>query len=141
MIQTKNNEAKRATICQIDYVLNSMATVKDYPGDSIRVLTLEWVPIKFSTASFIETNQINGEFVIQELTINVTGMDQILEKQLRDISGQAVLVRLKYTSSTTKVVGTEENPVLFEYSCEGSPVVQTLISKRNSAEKAKYLTI
>jgi hypothetical protein len=141
MIHVKENGSKRATICGVDYVMNNHATVKDFPGSMITVLVTEWVPIRFSSISFTENDEVNGEFVSQELTINVKGIDNDTEQNLRDIAGQGVLVRLKYTNGVYKIVGTEENPVVLSLSSEGSPVNQSLVSKRNSAEKAKYLNL
>jgi hypothetical protein len=139
MLQVKDNGSKRAIICGVDYVLNSMATVKDYPGSIIMVLVSEWIPIRFSSASFTESDDTNGEMVSQELSIELKGMDPNSEKDIREIIGQAVLIRLKYNSGVYKLVGTEENPVILSHHTNTSATSLNLVSKRNSAEKAKYL--
>jgi hypothetical protein len=139
MIQINTNSAKRASICGIDYVLNSEATVKDHLGNKIRVLVTEWIPIKFSSASFLEKDETNGELVSQELSIKLAGIDQETEQLIRDVAGSGILIRLLYTSGVYKVVGTEENPVLLAHSSSESPTFHTLYSNRNSAEKAKFL--
>lgn len=139
MLQVKENGSKRATICGVDYVLNSLATVKDYPGSNIVALVNEWTPIRFSTATFTESDETNGEMVSQELSIELKGFDPLSEKEIRSMTGVSVLIRLKYTSGIYKLVGTEENPVVLSLKTNVSPTSMSLFSKRNSAEKAKYL--
>lgn len=135
---TRNSD-RRNRIIGLSYVFNSEATVNDYPGKGIQVLVIEWIPIKFTTASFVESDDTNGEFVVQELTIIMSGTSEDIEKQIRNLTGKEVLVKLDYSSGLKKVVGTEHNPVLFAASSTGSPVQQTLTTKRNSAEKSKLL--
>lgn len=138
MIITSNSE-KRNRIVALDYVLNSNATVKDFPGGPIQVLVTGWLPIKFSTVSFTESDPTNGEYVSQELSIILSGTNSDIENLIRDLTGRELLLRLTYSSGLTKVVGTEENPLLFSAGSSGTPVQHTLETKRNSAEKAKTL--
>jgi len=133
------NLDRRNRIIGLSYVPSSEATVNDYPGKGIQVLVIEWIPIKFTTVSFVESDDTNGEFVVQELTIIMSGNNDEIEKQIRNLTGMEVLVKLEYMSGLQKIVGTEHNPVLFSASSSGSPVQQTLSTKRNSAEKSKLL--
>ena len=134
-----SNSEKRNRIIGIDYILNSNATVNDYPGDLIQVLVSEWLSVKFTNVTFNESDPTNGEYVTQELTIMLTGTNSEIEKMIRDITGRELLLRLTYSSGMVKVVGTEDNPVVLSACSFGSPVQHTLESKRNSAEKAKSL--
>lgn len=134
-----NNSDKRNRIIGIDYVLNANATVNDFPGKLIQVLVTEWFPIKFTTVTFTESDETNGEYVVQELNIVLSGTNSDIEKQIRDLTGRELLLRLTYSSGMSSVVGTEENPVILSDSSTGSPVQHTLSSKRNSGEKAKQL--
>lgn len=139
MIQVKANGSKRATICGVDYVFNHDATVKDYPLQDLIVIVPSWTPIKYSSVSFSQSDDNNGEMIIQELSITLKGMDPEAEKELNTITGKGVLVRLKYSNGLYKVVGTEDNPVIFSQKVDSSPTSLMIISKRLSAEKAKYL--
>ena len=136
-----SNSEKRNRIIGIDYVLNANATVNDFPGGIIQVLVVEWFPIKFTSVTFTESDPTNGEYVAQELNIVLSGTNSNIEKQIRDLTGRELLLRLTYSSGMNRVVGTEVNPVLLSHSSTGSPVQQTLETKRISAEKAKLLVV
>lgn len=136
-----SNSEKRNRIIGLEYVLLSDATVRDYPGNFIQVLTSDWNPLPFTSISFNESDSTNGEYINQEIAIVLTGTNSEVEKTLLDISGRELLIRLKYGSGMEKVVGTEENPVILAVGSAGSPVQHTLETKRNSAEKSKALMI
>jgi hypothetical protein len=132
------NKNKRSAICKIDYILISEAIISSFLGNDIFVIA-EWKQVKFSSADFQETDETNGEPVKQELTILISGSEKEAERTIRELCGRELLIRLQYSNGETKVIGTEDNPVLLSHSSSGVPAVQTIYSKRNSAEKAKHL--
>ena len=137
-MNTTPNTTKRNRISLIDFVLLSEATVRDFPGKFIQVTTTGWNSIQFSSVEFSEYQPSNGEFVDQELNIFINGTDSSIDQELQLLCGNEVLIRLTYANGDVKIVGTEENPILLESSSTGSPVRQTLSTKRKSAEKSKY---
>lgn len=122
----------------IDYVLLSEATVRDFPGKFIQVTTTGWNALKFSSVEFSEYQPSNGDFVDQELNIYINGADPTIDQELQLLCGNETLIRLTYANGDIKIIGTEENPLLLTCLSSGSPVRQTLTTKRKSAEKAKY---
>lgn len=139
MISIDNNNDRRSDICKIDFVYTSQAIIRDYPGKDIYVKTSEWTPIKYSSATFQESDELNGEPVVQELTVKISGGNEDAEQLIRNICGLEILLRLTYSNGNQKIIGTEDNPVLLSHTSSESPRVQMLHSKRNSAEKTKYL--
>jgi hypothetical protein len=115
-----------------------MASIRDYPGNEIYIAG-DWLPIRFSSANFQETDETNGEPVAQELSIKISGSEKEAESIIRDLCGQEILLRLQYSNGDVKVVGTDDNPVYLSHSAGGSPVASTISFKRNSAERAKHL--
>jgi hypothetical protein len=137
MIHILDNKNKRSDICKIDYIYTAFASIRNYPGDEI-LISGEWLPVRFSSASFTEKDETNGEPVVQELSVKIAGLEKEAEQTVREICGIELLIRLQYSSGEIKVIGTEDNPVSLSYSFGGSPVVCTLYCNRNSAERAKY---
>lgn len=137
-MEKASNTTKRNRIVAIDYVLLSEATVRDYPGKLIQILTNGWNALNFSSVELLESELGNGDFVDQELTVIVSGSDSAIDQELGLLSGNEVIIRFTYSNGDKKIMGTEENPVLLSCSSTGSPVRQTLHSKRKSAEKTKY---
>jgi hypothetical protein len=138
MIKIQRNTDKRADICKIEYILTNQATIYDYPGNEITVKG-DWVPVKFSSVSFQETDEVNGEPVTQELSIKIAGAQKETEKVIRELCGIEIIFCLHYSNGESKVVGTEDNPVSLSHNSSGTPIAQTLYCKRNSPEKAKHL--
>lgn len=136
-MEQPNNATKRNRIVRLDYVFLSDVTVIDYPGNFIQVITDSWVPVPFSNMDFMETDSISGGFVDQDMMITRSGYDDSLEQEIKSMIGNELLLKLTYQDGTSKIVGTEQNPVILGWSSSGSPVKQTLSCKRKSAERAK----
>lgn len=139
-MEISNNDSKRNRIIEVDYVFVSDATVRDYPGRYIQILVSAWNPMKYSSVDFTESDPTNGNFIDQELSINLFGSDLSTDQIINNVTGREVLIRLKYATGIYKVIGTEDNPVLLMHSSSGSPVLQSLSCSRKSAEKAKIPT-
>ncbi|MDR1436793.1 MAG: hypothetical protein LBI65_01610 [Candidatus Symbiothrix sp.] len=138
MIKIQDNSDKRSAVCRIYYIERSKATVYDYPGNVISV-TGSWNEIRFSAVTFEEKEEINGDMVTQELHIKISGSQKATGQTIRAVCGREIFVRLQYSNGEDKIIGTDDNPVLFSHSSGDSPVAQSLYFKRNSAEKAKHL--
>ncbi len=139
MINISKNTDERSDIYQISFVYTSLAIIRDYPGPEIFIHTFEWKKLNYSSATFQESDEINGEPVSQELNIKLNGSNEENSQTIRDVCGRQILVRLDYSNGEEIIIGTEDNPVALSHTSSGSPIVQTLFFKRNSAEKAKHL--
>ena len=138
-MKSTSNATKRNRIQSLDYVMLSNATVNDFPGKFIQVLTTVWIPFKFSSVEFTESEPVGGDFVEQDISIIMYGSDSTIDQEIQSMVGNEILLRLTYSNGDVKIVGTEENPVLLGCTSSGTPVKQTFSTKRKSAEKAKYL--
>lgn len=138
-MKATSNEIRRNRIISAHYTLLSDATVIDYPGKNIKVLTSSWTEIKYSSINFSEALAANGNFVEQELELLMFGSSSEIMDHVHQLIGNEVLIKFTYSNNEVKIFGTEENPVLLLHSSSGSPVQQRLYTKHFSAEYSKYL--
>lgn len=131
-----NRNDKRAAICRMSFLPIGQATVENFPGtDTIRVRgTFTNIPV--SSGEFIETEE-PGNPVEQELEATVTDTSADHLTNLRHLFAQYGLVLLDLTNGESRVVGTEEFPVLVSTELSGTPAALTLSFKRSSPEPAK----
>lgn len=136
-LQISDNKNKRSRICKIAYAFASDLVINNYPGENIQVIG-NFSNILFSSASFSEILEANGEQYIQELIIDIKGNDPDAQKTIADLTGKYTILKLEYSNSEVKIVGTDESPLMLIHEQSGTPVVNRLSVSRTSAEKAKY---
>jgi hypothetical protein len=89
----------------------------------------------------VETNPENGSSIEQDLQITLRGQNEEIDIAVANITGKYLIIMLKYGNGSIKIVGTTDNPVVLNSENSGSPIITKLISKRTSAEPAKYLLV
>lgn len=87
----------------------------------------------------MESEPANGEQVEQEISIVVPASGQEMDDFLNNISSNYGVLKLVYSNGDSKLLGSNDNPVLLTMKKTGILVKQTLYAKRFSAEKAKYI--
>lgn len=137
-IKINDNKDKRSRICKISYAYASDLLINNYPGDAIQVIG-DLERIYFSSVSFSEVQEANGEQYQQELIIEIKGNNQEAQKTISDLTGKYTIVKLEYSNQEIKIVGTPESPLMFIHEQSGMPSVNRLSVNRYSAEKAKYI--
>jgi hypothetical protein len=136
-----NREDKRAQVCAMSYLPPSVSPMVNLPGsDSIRLNEMLAIPIYISSGEWKEKVEAVGKPVEQELKATVTDTSSTSERELRTLLGAEGILLLSFTNGETKVVGTDEFPVLISVERSGSPGMLTLSFKRLSPEPAKRLS-
>lgn len=135
----QNRESKRAAICGVSFIALSESTVTNVPGVSQIKVSGIWEKMKFSTADFSE--QLSSDTTNYEVNLTITFSDSSQENQREVIAwtGIYILVRLDYTDGTSRVVGTDQFPVVLSMSGDGSPHSLRLTYKGNQPESSKFL--
>lgn len=116
----------------------SEAGIFNQPGNSSIDVTGEMTAIPIASGEFTE-EQTDGIPVKQTLSANVTDTGQDMRDNLRRLFSQEGLLIVRLTSGETKVIGTDEFPVLVTLSQSGSPAAYYLSFDRQSPEPAKFL--
>lgn len=132
------NKDKRAKICKIGYVFVSNVVINNYPGDAIQIVG-DFNYIEFSTASFSEIQDINGEQYQQELIIEIKGSNEYTQSIIDIVTGNYCLIQLKLSNNETKIIGSPESPIMMSHEESGQPIINKLYVKRQSSEKSKYM--
>lgn len=135
----QNKESKRASICQVYYMAIAESTVTNIPGlPQIKVIG-DWAKIDYSTVEFAEDKSSDGNSY--EVNLSITFSDSSLEKMRELIAwlGIYILVRLDYTDGTSRVVGTDQFPVVLSLSGQGSPRSLIFSYKNQQPELSKIL--
>jgi hypothetical protein len=135
----QNKESKRASICQVYFMEIAESTVTDIPGlPQIKVIG-DWAKIDYSTVEFAEDKSSDGNSY--EVNLSITFSDSSLEKMRELIAwlGIYILVRLDYTDGTSRVVGTDQFPVVLSLSGQGSPRSLIFSYKNQQPELSKIL--
>ena len=133
-----SNHTKRNQICGLKFIPLAEAEIFNLPGsDSIQVSgTME----EISIASGEFTEEItDGSPAKQTLSANVTDTGQVTYANFRKLFNQEGILVIQLTSGETKVVGTDEFPVLVTMTQSGSPAAYQLTFDRESPEPAKFL--
>lgn len=134
---TLNN--KIAHIYSLQYMYIYSCEISNIPGnDKISVIG-EWKQLKFASIEYAEKQDGQGEEWEQNFSAIITDFDNIKENELNSIKNNPVLLRLDYTNNISKVVGTDEFPVILSLSSTSTSHTYTLSFKRNSPEAAKFL--
>ena len=133
-----NVNNKRAQICKMSFISIDAAEIINYPGDIFIKVKGEWSVIPISSGQFKE--EYSPEAITeQELKVVVTDTGIDVSKKLRKMFSSYGLILLEFTNGDSKVVGTEDFPVVVILQESGSPAVFNLSFKRRSHEPAKYL--
>lgn len=133
-----SNQTKRNQICGMKFIPLSEAGIFNQPGNSSIDVTGEMTAIPIASGEFTE-EQTDGIPVKQTLSANVTDTGQDMRDNLRRLFSQEGLLIVRLTSGETKVIGTDEFPVLVTLSQSGSPAAYYLSFDRQSPEPAKFL--
>lgn len=119
----------------------SVSPVVNLPGcDTIGLNPGLAIPIYISNGEWKEKMEVAGKPVEQELNATVTDTSRSSEKELRALFGAEGILLLTFTNGETRVVGTDEFPVLVSVERSGNPGTLTLSFKRLSPEPAKTLS-
>ncbi|MBP1593030.1 MAG: hypothetical protein H6Q12_48 [Bacteroidetes bacterium] len=134
---TVNN--KIANIYSLQYIYLSSCEINNIPGSEKISVKGEWKPIKFASIEYTEKQDEQGGEWEQNFSAVITEFNTIIEKELYSIKNNAILLRLDYSNHISKIVGTDEYPVILSLSNASSSHTYTLSFKRNSPEAAKFL--
>jgi len=134
----RTNRDKTAQICGVYYLAISEAEIEDHPGVDTIAVSGKWEKIPFSKVEYLEKQSGSGQFIKQEFSATVTGMNQEEEEKIRKAANVHLLIRIDYTNSVSKVVGNENIPVALIVEMGGSPSTYTISFKRSSPEFSKY---
>lgn len=139
-MEFSNNKDKRNFIQEIRYAELTEVSMTDYPGNYTKCIG-SFEIIRYSAAEFVETNPENGSSIEQDLQITLRGQNEEIDIAVTNITGKYLIIMLKYGNGSIKIVGTNDNPVVLNSENSGLPIITKLISKRTSAEPAKYLLV
>lgn len=135
----QNRESKRAAICGVSFIALSESTVTNVPGvPQIKVSGI-WDKMKFSSAEFSEQLSSDGTNYEVNLTISFSDSSQENQREIMAWIGIYLLVRLDYTDGNSRVVGTDQFPVVLSLSGDGSPHALRLTYKGQQPESSKFL--
>lgn len=135
----QNRESKRAAICGVSFIALSESTVTNVPGVSQIKVSGIWKQIKFSSADFSEQLSSDATNYEVNLTISFSDSSQENQKEVMEWTGIYILVRLDYTDGNSRVVGSDQFPVVLCLSGEGSPHAIRLTYKGQQPESSKFL--
>ena len=138
MSEIRTNSDKRNSLVSVAYSEPSGLQFIDYPGNKA-YLSGTFIPISYSEANFTESDSENGAPVDQELNIIIRGQNESTDDLIVEITGKYLILKLGFMNGDVKIIGVPDNPVVLISSSAGNPVVNTVSTKRNSAEKTKYL--
>lgn len=133
-----NNNNKRNQVCGLDFIPLSEVEVLNMPGNNVIRLSGSMTKIPISTGEFIEEST-NGTPVKQTLSAVVTDTGRDNNINLRSLLSKEGILIIHLTNGDTKVVGTDEFPVLITLTQSGSPSANQLTFDRDSPEPAKFL--
>ena len=129
----QNKESKRASICQVYFMAIAESTVTNIPGlPQIKVIG-DWAKIDYSTVEFAEDKSSDGNSY--EVNLSITFSDSSLEKMRELIAWLGIY----YTDGTSRVVGTDQFPVVLSLSGQGSPRSLIFSYKNQQPELSKIL--
>ncbi len=134
---TLNN--KIANIYSLQYMYIHSCEISNIPGNDKISVTGEWKQLKFASIEYTEKQDGQGEEWEQNFSAIITEFDNKTENELNSIKNNAVLLRLDYTNNISKIVGSDEFPVILSLSSTSTSHTYTLSFKRNSPEAAKFL--
>ena len=130
---------KIANIYSLQYIYLSSCEINNIPGSEKISIKGEWKPIKFASIEYTEKQDEQGGEWEQNFSAIITEFDNNIENELNSIKNKAILLRLDYTNNLSKIVGTDEFPVILSLSSTSTSHTYTLSFKRNSPEAAKFL--
>lgn len=133
-----SNHTKRNQMCGLKFIPLSEAEIVNYPGSDTIKVTGNMTEIHISSGEFTE-EVIDGSPAKQTLSANVTNTGQVTYANFRQLFNQEGILIIQLTSGDTKVIGTDEFPVLVTLTLSGSPAVYELAFDRESPEPAKFL--
>lgn len=139
-MEFSSNKDKRNSIQEISYAELTEVSMTDYPGNYTKCIGA-FERIRYSEAEFVETNPENGSSVEQDLQITLRGQSEEIDVAVSYITGKYLVIMLKYGNGSIKIVGTPDNPVVLTSENSGLPIITKILSKRISAEPAKYLLV
>jgi hypothetical protein len=135
----QKKESKRASICRVYFIALAESTVSNIPGlPQIKVVG-DWVKLDYSTAEFDEEDSSDGNFYDVNLSISFSDSSPEKLRELIAWLGIYILVRLDYTDGTSRVVGTDQFPVVLSLSGKGSPHSLIFSYKSQQPELSKFL--
>ena len=127
---------KRASICQLEFLPISQATVENRPGNPVIRVRGTFTRLPIASGEFRES-ETNGNPIEQELEAIITDTSAANLTGYRNLLAEYGLLRMTLTNGDVRVVGTDEFPVLVSTELSGTPQSLTLSFKRNSPEPAK----
>jgi len=135
-----SNKDKQNRLCEIWHAQPNTVAMVDYPGNYAKCVG-SFTELKFSDASFEESDVENGSPIQQNLEITINGQNQESDNESLDLTSNYLILKLLYTNGDIKILGTKDNPVTLLSNSTGTPAALKLYTQRISAEKAKYLLI
>lgn len=130
---------KHDQICAMHYLSFENAEIENYPGSSTIKVSGDWINLHVSTVEFSEEQERIGMSFTQELKATVTDTSQSNFENIASTTLNYGIIRLDYTSGESRILGTDNMPILLSYREDGSPAVITLSYKGDSPERSKFL--
>ena len=133
-----SNRTKRNQICGMRFIPLNEAEIYNQPGSNTIKVTGYMTEIPIASGEFTE-EVTDGSPTKQTLSANVTDTGQVTYANFRQLFNQEGILVIQLTSGETKVVGTDEFPILVTTTLTGSPAAYQLTLERESPEPAKFL--
>lgn len=135
----QNKESRRSSICRVSLITLAESSVTNIPGDPFIKVTGNWDELDYSNAEFSEQLSSDGSFYDISLSISFSDSSPDKKRELLAWVGIYIIARLDYTDGTSRVIGTDQFPVVMSLSGEGSPHTLRMSYKGQQPESSKFL--
>lgn len=130
---------KRAHIVAVSIVEVHQAVVTNFIATDFIQVNASWTKLDMTDISFEEDSVENGKPVSQVFSGKITTFTQTMEKELKNACSKHLLFKLDYSNGISKIVGTDQYPVVSTLKAGGDYHSYILSFKRNSPQSSKFL--
>lgn len=130
---------KRAHIVAVSIIEVHQAVVTNFIAMESIHINASWTKLNMTEISFEEDSIENGQPVLQTFSGKITAFTETMEKELKNYCSKHLLFKLDYSNGISKIVGTDQYPVVPTLKSGGDYHSYILSFKRNSPQSSKFL--